>query len=270
MRIAVFTAALASIATVNGVTIQNRFNQFPTIDYEELNLAEVVTTVEYADYVPVPADYFGEIGADAEGGDDDEDFTEDVMATNMSTKAPTGTDKTSIAEAKKYALEKAQEDALFLMSKKLKAKKKGSELASTFFTAIKGGLDWFYKFIRTQAYNRYMKIARNLKKQKAFLTALVTTPKLLTRKDFLGFFKRIPVLGGVVKGILAVGNIVKKAVLGDDEACYRSKIILRTKVHGMSLNKKTIDKCVAPLEQADGKCYFPCPSNMEPHGFMCV
>ena len=152
----------------------------------------------------------------------------------------------------------------------MKASSKFRSLAAKFFSAVKGSFSWVYKKARTTALNKYKSMANTLKKEIAFLTTLMENPKQLSKEDFFNFFKRIPVLGQVVEGLSSGVNIVKKTVMGDEDACYRAKLVLRKKVPGMSLKKRTLDKCVAPLVKEDGDCYFPCPSNMEEYGYVCV
>ena len=85
--------------------------QFPTADYEEINLAELDTAfaTEQLDdsAVPVPASYFPEIEADSDAEDDDDDFESDEMTKSVKTNAPRGSDPSSIKAAKAYALQRA-------------------------------------------------------------------------------------------------------------------------------------------------------------------
>lgn len=110
MRIALFATALASFALVDAVTIQKRM-EFPTADYEEINLAELDTVFSPEPLddsaVPVLASYFPEIEADSDAEADDDEFERDVMTTNVEIQAPSGDDPSSMKKAMAYALERA-------------------------------------------------------------------------------------------------------------------------------------------------------------------
>ena len=64
-------------------------------------------------------------------------------------------------QEKREKLRKAQEDAIFLMSQQILAKKQGNDIASKILTPVKKVLDSVYEKGRAFAMRRLMKIAKN-------------------------------------------------------------------------------------------------------------